>query len=88
MTPRVVTLWYRAPELLLGDNKYHDAVDMWAVGCVFGELLLRQPLLPGKNEMDQLNRIFDLLGVPSEKIWPGFSKLPHSSKFDPTDKNK
>lgn len=74
-TPKVVTLWYRPPELLLGSETYHTAVDMWAMGCIFGELLRHKPLLPGKNEMDQLELIFKLLGTPSEKIWPGLSKL-------------
>eukprot|EP00472_Partenskyella_glossopodia_P006305 CAMPEP_0197523702 /NCGR_PEP_ID=MMETSP1318-20131121/8583_1 /TAXON_ID=552666 /ORGANISM="Partenskyella glossopodia, Strain RCC365" /LENGTH=344 /DNA_ID=CAMNT_0043076479 /DNA_START=1 /DNA_END=1035 /DNA_ORIENTATION=- len=74
-TPRVVTLWYRAPELLLGCKTYHTAVDMWAVGCMLGELLQNDPLLPGKTEMDQIERIFKLLGTPNEKIWPGLRDL-------------
>lgn len=74
-TPKVVTLWYRCPELLLGAKSYHTACDMWAVGCIFGELLKHRPLLPGKTELNQLELIFKLLGTPNEKIWPGFSKL-------------
>jgi len=74
-TPKVVTLWYRSPELLLGSDKYHTAVDMWAVGCIFGELLKHKPLLPGKTELRQLELIFKLIGTPNEKIWPGFHKL-------------
>jgi len=50
----VVTLWYRAPELLLGSTDYCSKVDMWSVGCIFAELILREPLIAGKNEMDQL----------------------------------
>jgi len=79
MTPKVVTLWYRAPELLLGTDKYHSAVDMWAVGCIFGELLRHRPLLPGKTELSQLALICDLLGSPNEKIWPGFTELHRMS---------
>lgn len=58
LTPRVVTLWYRAPEILLGCETYTAAVDMWACGCIFGELLLQEPLMPGKTEIDQIEQIF------------------------------
>lgn len=57
-TPVVVTLWYRCPELLLGAKEYSTAVDMWSVGCIFGEFILRQPLFMGKSEIDQLNVVF------------------------------
>eukprot|EP01122_Echinamoeba_exundans_P008655 TRINITY_DN2906_c0_g1_i1.p1 TRINITY_DN2906_c0_g1~~TRINITY_DN2906_c0_g1_i1.p1 ORF type:complete len:332 (+),score=46.01 TRINITY_DN2906_c0_g1_i1:109-996(+) len=74
MTPRVVTLWYRAPELLLfGTTEYDCAVDMWSCGCVLAELLLGHPLLPGDNELDQVGRMFRLLGTPNDRIWPGYS---------------
>lgn len=79
MTPRVVTLWYRPPELLFGSQVYTESLDMWAVGCIIGELLLQQPLLPGKNEFDQIHRICNLLGTPNEHTWPGMSKLPQAS---------
>ncbi|XP_020293847.1 cyclin-dependent kinase 11B isoform X1 [Pseudomyrmex gracilis] len=75
-TPIVVTLWYRAPELLLSDNEYSTPVDMWSVGCIFAELLRMEPLFPGKSIIDQLQKIFKELGTPSERIWPGYSKLP------------
>ncbi|CAK7265627.1 hypothetical protein SEPCBS57363_001679 [Sporothrix epigloea] len=78
LTPLVVTLWYRAPELLLGARRYGRAVDMWSVGCIFGELLTREPLLQGKNEADELARIFDLCGVPNDTSWPGFRRLPNA----------
>ena len=75
MTPRVVTLWYRAPELLLfGNSEYDTAVDMWSCGCILAELLLGHPLLPGDNELDQVARMFRLLGAPNDKIWPGYSQ--------------
>ncbi|ORZ09115.1 kinase-like domain-containing protein [Lobosporangium transversale] len=79
MTPKVVTLWYRAPELLFGDSNYTTAVDMWSAGCIFGELLKHAPLLPGKVEKQQVDLIIELLGTPHEKIWQGFNKLPMSS---------
>jgi serine/threonine protein kinase len=74
-TPNVVTLWSRPPELLLGSQIYHTAVDVWAVGCVFGELLKNRPLLPGASELKQLDLIFKLLGTPNEHVWPGYAKL-------------
>lgn len=78
MTQLVVTLWYRSPELLLGAERYGTAVDMWSVGCIFGELLTREPLLQGKNEVDELTKIFELCGIPSEQTWPGFKRLPNA----------
>ena len=67
-TPKVVTLWYRAPELLLGCSRYTAAVDMWAVGCIVAEFLKHEPLFPGKAEADTLERIFKLLGKGGEKV--------------------
>lgn len=75
-THLVVTLWYRAPELLLGAKQYSTAIDMWSLGCIMAELLSKEPLFNGKAEVDQLDKIFRTLGTPNEKIWPGFSKLP------------
>ncbi len=80
-TSVVVTLWYRAPELLLGTKEYSTPIDVWSIGCIFGEFLLMEPLFPAKSEVDQLNRIFKLLGTPSEKIWPGYNKLPVVQKM-------
>ncbi|RKP06153.1 kinase-like domain-containing protein, partial [Thamnocephalis sphaerospora] len=82
MTVPVVTLWYRAPELLLGTKEYTTAVDMWSIGCIFGELILKEPMMPGRGEIDQLNQIFKLLGTPNEEIWPGFSKLPSAKSIN------
>ncbi|XP_008316839.1 cyclin-dependent kinase 11B isoform X3 [Cynoglossus semilaevis] len=81
-TPVVVTLWYRSPELLLGAKEYSTAVDMWSVGCIFGELLTQKPLFPGKSELDQIQKIFKDLGTPSEKIWPGYNELPAVKKMN------
>ncbi|KAF3431089.1 hypothetical protein FNV43_RR25819 [Rhamnella rubrinervis] len=75
-THLVVTLWYRAPELLLGAKQYSTAIDMWSLGCIMAELLSKEPLFNGKTEFDQLDKIFRTLGTPNETIWPGFSKLP------------
>ncbi|KAK8482845.1 hypothetical protein V6N11_034468 [Hibiscus sabdariffa] len=77
-TTKVVTMWYRAPELLLGAKKYSTAVDMWSVGCIMAEMLAKEPLFKGTSEIDQIRKIFDTLGTPSEKIWAGFSELPGS----------
>ncbi|XP_075948869.1 cyclin-dependent kinase 11B isoform X8 [Anarhichas minor] len=84
-TPVVVTLWYRSPELLLGAKEYSTAVDMWSVGCIFGELLTQKPLFPGKSEIDQINKVFKDLGSPSEKIWPGYGELPAVKKMTFTE---
>lgn len=87
-TPIVVTLWYRAPELLLGTKEYSTHIDLWSVGCIFAELLTMKPLFPGKSEIDQINRIFKDLGTPSDKIWPGppsYSELPAVKKMTFTD---
>ena len=64
-TQEVVTLWYRAPELLLGQNDYTASVDLWSTGCILAELTCRRPLFPGDSEIDQLFRIFRLLGTPT-----------------------
>ncbi|MQM07976.1 hypothetical protein Taro_040829 [Colocasia esculenta] len=74
-TDWVVTLWYRAPELLLMADGYSSAVDMWSVGCIMAELLRKAPLFPGRNELDQLHQIFAVLGVPDEATWPGFASI-------------
>jgi len=76
LTPKVVTLWYRAPELLMGNRQYGYPVDLWGVGCVLGEMLTGEPFLQGDNELHQLSLIFKLLGCPTEKSWPGLRKLP------------
>lgn len=81
LSPRVVTLWYRAPEVLFGDPGYGVAVDLWAVGCVLGELLLHEPMLRGKTEQQQVELIALLFGAPHDGIWPGFSQLPLASTY-------
>lgn len=79
-TSIVVTLWYRAPELLLGIKEYSTPIDVWSVGCIFGELLTLDAIFQGKFEADQINKIFKELGTPNDSIWPGYSELPFVKK--------
>ncbi|KAJ3517368.1 hypothetical protein NLJ89_g533 [Agrocybe chaxingu] len=76
MTQLVVTLWYRAPEILLGATTYSTAIDLWSVGCIFAELLLKEPLFQAHGELELLSMIFKLLGPPTNHSWPGYSSLP------------
>lgn len=87
LTNRVITLWYRPPELLLGETKYGPEVDMWSVGCILAELVLGKPLLPGKAELEQLELIFRLCGPPTADAWPGFEQLPFSGNVQRTSAN-
>ncbi|CAH2044562.1 unnamed protein product [Thlaspi arvense] len=79
MTNRVVTLWYRAPELLHGVVEYGVGVDLWSAGCILCELLTGRPIMPGRTEVEQLHRIYKLCGSPSEEYWRKI-KLPSSHK--------
>ncbi|KAL5699765.1 cyclin-dependent kinase [Ranunculus cassubicifolius] len=76
LTHEVVTLWYRAPEILLGTHLYSTPVDVWSAGCIFAEMLNQKPLFPGDSEIDQLFKIFRHLGTPNEVMWPGVNSLP------------
>lgn len=85
LDPVVVTFWYRAPELLLGARHYTKAIDIWAIGCIFAELLTSEPIFHCRQEdiktstpynHDQLDRIFNVMGFPLEKDWPDISKMP------------
>ncbi|CAL5191170.1 unnamed protein product [Lathyrus oleraceus] len=82
LTSRVVTLWYRPPELLMGSTNYGVTVDLWSVGCVFAELFLGKPILKGRTEVEQLHKIFKLCGSPPEEFWKK-SKLPLATMFKP-----
>lgn len=77
-----MTLWYRSPELLLGESQYSTPVDVWSVGCIFGEIIGRKALFPGEGEPDQVARIAKLLGAPNEAVWPAFPQLPNAGKFN------
>ena len=74
-THEVVTLWYRAPEILLGSRTYGLPVDMWSVGTIFAEMINKRALLPGDSEIDELFKIFMLCGTPNEETWPGVTSL-------------
>ena len=65
-----MTLWYRAPEVLLGSRHYSTAIDMWSVGCIFAELMLRE------TDVDQVRKTFSTLGTPTDEDWPDHKKLP------------
>lgn len=81
-THEVVTLWYRAPEILLGCKYYSTAVDVWSLGCIFTEMLTKKALFTGDSEIDQLYRVFRTLGTPNEDTWPGVTQLPdYKSSF-------
>ena len=75
-THEVVTLWYRAPEILLGGRQYSTGVDMWSIGCIFAEMATRKPLFPGDSEIDEIFKIFRILGTPTEQEWPGVTSFP------------
>ena len=94
-THEVVTLWYRAPEILLGAEHYSTPVDVWSVGCVLAEMATPpyvtgagaatpRALFPGDSEIDQLFRIFRVLGTPSDQDWPGVTRLPYYSPTFPS----
>lgn len=82
-THEIVTLWYRAPEILLGEKHYSTAVDIWSVGCIFAELIRLTPLFAGDSEIDQLFRIFRVLGTPNETTWTNIGFLPDYKKDFP-----
>jgi len=80
-THEVVTLWYRAPDVLMGSRKYSTTVDIWSVGCIFAEMVNGRPLFPGSSENDQLMKIFKTLGTPTKKTWPTV-ELPDHKQLD------
>ncbi|CAG9089181.1 unnamed protein product [Plutella xylostella] len=73
----VVTLWYRPPDVLLGSTEYSTSLDMWGVGCIFVEMLCGLPAFPGvRDTHDQLDKIFKVVGTPTEESWSGVTRLP------------
>ncbi|XP_004620993.1 cyclin-dependent kinase 20 isoform X1 [Sorex araneus] len=80
-THQVATRWYRAPELLYGARQYDQGVDLWAVGCILGELLNGSPLFPGENDIEQLCCVLRVLGTPNPQIWPEITELPDYNKI-------
>eukprot|EP00040_Diaphanoeca_grandis_P039230 m.258475 g.258475 ORF g.258475 m.258475 type:complete len:300 (+) comp36622_c0_seq1:83-982(+) len=87
-THEVVTLWYRAPEILLGVRQYACPVDIWSLGTIFAEMTTRRPLFPGDSEIDELYRIFRIFGTPTEATWPKVSELPDWKPTFPSWKAK
>ncbi|XP_025791563.1 putative cyclin-dependent kinase F-2 [Panicum hallii] len=82
------TLWYMAPETLLGKPDYVALVDIWSLGCVMAELIDGRPLLQGLNYEDQLCAIFGVLGMPDDTTWPWFSSTPFASEMPELDKQR
>ncbi|CAO3597709.1 unnamed protein product [Absidia cylindrospora] len=72
----VVTLWYRAPDVLLGSRMYSTSIDIWSAGCIMAEMYTGRPLFPGTTNEDQLQKIFRMMGTPTEQTWPNVSQLP------------
>lgn len=72
----VVTLWYRAPDVLLGSRTYNTSIDIWSAGCIMAEMFTGRPLFPGTTNEDQIVRIFRIMGTPTERTWPGITQLP------------
>ena len=88
-TKEVLTLWYRAPELLLGINEYSTPVDIWSVGCIFAELVIKKPLFKGDCEFEQIMKIYSILGTPKIEDWNEIVNLPYySNKFPKIKKKK
>ncbi|KAI9668314.1 MAG: TFIIH complex serine/threonine-protein kinase subunit kin28 [Bathelium mastoideum] len=85
MSHQVITRWYRPPELFFGARHYGGAVDVWSMGAVFAELILRTPFMAGGTEMDQVYLIGQAVGTPTEENWPGVSKLPDYVSVDKKD---
>lgn len=77
----VVTLWYRAPDVLLGSRTYNTSIDIWSAGCIMAEMYTGRPLFPGTTNEDQITRIFRIMGTPTERSWPGITQLP---EYKPT----
>lgn len=76
-TKEVVTLWYRAPELLLGSTIYGPAIDVWSLGGICFEMITKKVLFPGDSEIDQLFKIFQVLGTPTSEQWANITTFPH-----------
>ncbi|CAL9084031.1 unnamed protein product, partial [Musa textilis] len=89
LTNEVVTLAYRAPEIILGSHHYSTPVDLWSIGCIFAEMVNRSSLFCGDSEISQLFKIFRVLGTPNEETWSGVTSLPNFKcsfpKWEPMD---
>lgn len=87
-TTEVQTRWYRAPELIFGAHDYTPSADVWSIGCIFAELLKRNPLWPGANEVEMIAHMSSLLGTPRETNWKGVTQLPHYIEFEVVEAKK
>ena len=86
MTKGVVTQIYRSPELLLGARYYSDKVDIWSIGCIFAEFFLGKPLFRGESEIDQLSKIYGIMGTPNEQNWENALAFSKNIQFQEWDK--
>lgn len=89
-TNEVVTLWYRPPDVLMGNQSYTFTIDIWSIGCIFAEMVNNKPLFMGKNDEDQLKKIFRVMGSPNLDEWEEAGDLPDFTKYkysisDPMD---
>lgn len=82
-TNKVITLWYRAPELLLGEERYGPSIDIWSCGCILGELYTKRPIFQANSEINQLELISRTCGTPAPSVWPDVVNLPYYSTFKP-----
>ena len=88
-TNRVITIWYRPPELLLGETQYGPEVDVWSAACVFVEMFTKKAIFPGEGgELSQLDKTYNILGTPTRSEWPGIVDLPWFELMQPTDRRK
>jgi len=87
-THEVVTLWYRCPEVLLGMKRYSCGIDTWSIGCIFAEMVTKKPIFQGDSEIDEIFKIFQILGTPSNAEWEGVEELPDYKNAFPKWKPK
>jgi cyclin-dependent kinase len=80
-TSEVVTLWYRPPDILLGNEQYNSKIDIWSIGCIFAEMVNGSPLFKGKNEEQQLDHIYRVVGSPNPEVWEDVTELQFYTKF-------
>lgn len=83
MTGGVCTRWYKPPEIAFGAKHYGFTVDVWSLGCILAELYMKEPIFRGEGAIDQLSRIFGIRGTPNENTWPGVTRLPDYTQFEP-----
>lgn len=88
-TNRVITIWYRPPELLLGETQYGPAVDVWSAACVFVEMFTKKAIFPGEGgEVSQLEKVYNVMGTPTRAEWPGIVDMPWFELIQPTERKK